>query len=322
MSARGDGIAMAWRAGCRVANWSSTSSTPPACSTRTTRNFLLTEALRGEGAYLRRPDGSRFMPEFRRARPSWRPRDIVARAIDHEMKRLGADCMYLDISHKPADFVIKHFPTIYERCLTVGIDITKEAIPIVPAGPLHLWRRDDRPQRPDRRARPLRHRRGLLHRSARRQPHGLQLPARMRGVCPCRRRRHSGAVADEQRTSATTSLGREQGGDSDEAGDRSSTTGTNCVCLCGTTSASCAPTSGLARAKRRIDLLKQEVQEYYANFRVSNNLLELRNLLQVAELIVNSALRAAKEFRGLHYNLDYPEQLPNPTPTILIPDNF
>lgn len=123
---------MAWRAGCRVANLEFNQFHPTSLFHPDDPNFLLTEALRGEGAYLRRPDGSRFMPDFDE-RAELAPRDIVARAIDHEMKRLGADCMYLDISHKPADFIIKHFPTIFERCLAVGIDITKEAMPIVPA---------------------------------------------------------------------------------------------------------------------------------------------------------------------------------------------
>lgn len=130
--ASGDGIAMAWRAGCRVANlefnqFHQTCLFPPQA-----RNFLLTEALRGEGAYLRRPDGSRFMPDFD-PRAELAPRDIVARAIDHEMKRLGADCMYLDISHRPEAFIRQHFPTIYDKLLTLDIDLTRQPIPIVPA---------------------------------------------------------------------------------------------------------------------------------------------------------------------------------------------
>ncbi|MFA7260792.1 MAG: FAD-binding protein, partial [Aeromonas bestiarum] len=278
---------------------------------------LLTEALRGEGAYLRRPDGSRFMLEFDE-RAELAPRDIVARAIDHEMKRLGADCMYLDISHKPADFIIKHFPTIHERCLAVGIDITKEPMPIVPAAHYTcggvMIDNNGQTDIP-----------GLyaigevtytgLHGANRMASNSLlecvvyahQAGADIMAKLPMSVEPPHLPAWDESKVD-----------DSDEQvviqhnwhelrlmmWDYVGIVRTN---------------KRLARAKRRIDLLKQEVQEYYAHFRVSNNLLELRNLLQVAELIVNCALQR-KESRGLHYNLDYPDMQPDSKPTVLTPE--
>lgn len=315
----GDGIAMAWRVGCRVANMEFNQFHPTTLFHPDDRNFLLTEALRGEGAYLRRPDGSRFMPDFD-PRGELAPRDIVARAIDYEMKRLGVDCMYLDISHKPADFVIKHFPTIYERCLKIGIDITKQSIPVVPAAHytcggvmIDHSGQTDVPG---------------LYAIGEVSYTGLHGANRMasNSLLECVVFAHAAAediLARLPMSSEPPPL---------PAWDESKVSNSDeevviqhnwhelrlfmwdYVGIVRTD-------KRLARAKRRIDLLKQEVQEYYANFRVSNNLLELRNLLQVAELIVHSAI-SRKESRGLHYNLDYPEQLPNPTPTILIPDNF
>lgn len=315
----GDGIAMAWRAGCRVANMEFNQFHPTTLFHPDDRNFLLTEALRGEGALLKRPDGSRFMPEFDQ-RAELAPRDIVARAIDYEMKRLGADCMYLDISHKPAEFVQKHFPTIYERCLKLGIDITKQPIPVVPAAHYtcggvmsDLSGQTDVPG---------------LYAIGEVSYTGLHGANRMasNSILECVVFARSAAedilarLPMNHLPPALPAWDESQVSNSDEEvviqhnwhelrlfmWDYVGIVRTN---------------KRLERAKRRIDLLKQEVQDYYANFRVSNNLLELRNLLQVAELIVRSAM-LRKESRGLHYNLDYPQQQENPQPTILIPNDY
>ncbi|MBB6901737.1 L-aspartate oxidase [Escherichia coli] len=314
----GDGIAMAWRAGCRVANLEFNQFHPTALYHPQARNFLLTEALRGEGAYLKRPDGTRFMPDFDE-RGELAPRDIVARAIDHEMKRLGADCMYLDISHKPADFIRQHFPMIYEKLLGLGIDLTQEPVPIVPAahytcGGVMV---DDHGRTDVE---------GLyaigevsytgLH-GANRMASNSLLECLVYGWSAAeditRRMPYAHGVStlkpwDESRV---------------ENPDERAVIQHNWhelrlfmwdyVGIVRTT-------KRLERALRRITMLQQEIDEYYAHFRVSNNLLELRNLVQVAELIVRCAMMR-KESRGLHFTLDYPEPLTHSGPSILSPDN-
>jgi L-aspartate oxidase len=315
----GDGIAMAWRAGCRVANMEFNQFHPTTLFHASDRNFLLTEALRGEGALLKRPDGTRFMPDYD-MRGELAPRDVVARAIDHEMKKLGVDCMFLDISDKPADFIQKHFPTIHERCLNLDIDITKQPIPIVPAAHYtcggvmcDLNGQTDIPG---------------LYAIGEVSYTGLHGANRMasNSILECLVFAQSAAKDIETHLAGTALPGtlphwdESKVIDSDEEviiqhnwhelrlmmWDYVGIVRTN---------------KRLERAKRRIDLLQQEVLEYYANFRVSNNLLELRNLLQVADLIVQCAMQR-KESRGLHYNLDYPDQLPDPKPTILQPTNY
>ncbi|HBQ4184671.1 TPA: L-aspartate oxidase [Escherichia coli] len=314
----GDGIAMAWRAGCRVANLEFNQFHPTALYHPQARNFLLTEALRGEGAYLKRPDGTRFMPDFDE-RGELAPRDIVARAIDHEMKRLGADCMFLDISHKPADFIRQHFPMIYEKLLGLGIDLTQEPVPIVPAahytcGGVMV---DDHGRTDVE---------GLyaigevgytgLH-GANRMASNSLLECLVYGWSAAeditRRMPDAHGVStlppwDESRV---------------ENPDERVVIQHNWhelrlfmwdyVGIVRTT-------KRLERALRRITMLQQEIDEYYAHFRVSNNLLELRNLVQVAELIVRCAMMR-KESRGLHFTLDYPELLTHSGPSILSPGN-
>ncbi|EMS4485006.1 L-aspartate oxidase [Escherichia coli] len=314
----GDGIAMAWRAGCRVANLEFNQFHPTALYHPQARNFLLTEALRGEGAYLKRPDGTRFMPDFD-DRGELAPRDIVTRAIDHEMKRLGADCMFLDISHKPADFIRQHFPMIYEKLLGLGIDLTQEPVPIVPAahytcGGVMV---DDHGRTDVE---------GLyaigevsytgLH-GANRMASNSLLECLVYGwsaaedITRCMPYAHGVSTLppwDESRV---------------ENPDERVVIQHNWhelrlfmwdyVGIVRTT-------KRLERALRRITMLQQEIDEYYAHFRVSNNLLELRNLVQVAELIVRCAMMR-KESRGLHFTLDYPELLTHSGPSILSPGN-
>lgn len=315
----GDGIAMAWRAGCRVANLEFNQFHPTALFHPQARNFLLTEALRGEGAHLKRPDGTRFMSDFD-PRGELAPRDVVARAIDHEMKRLGVDCMYLDISHKPEDFVRQHFPMIYEKLLGLGIDLTKDQVPIVPAahytcGGVMV----DEHGRADVDG---------LYAIGEVSYTGLHGANRMasNSLLECLVYGWSAAEDIDRRIGMTRPAPTLPAWDEsrvDDADERVILQHNwhelrlfmwDYVGIVRTT-------KRLERALRRITLLQQEIDEYYANFRVSNNLLELRNLVQVAELIVRCAMER-KESRGLHYTLDYPDQLPESGPTVLSPRTY
>lgn len=314
----GDGIAMAWRAGCRVANLELNQFHPTALYHPQARNFLLTEALRGEGDYLKRPDGTRFMPDFDE-RGELAPRDIVARAIDHEMKRLGADCMFLDISHKPADFIRQHFPMIYEKLLGLGIDLTQEPVPIVPAahytcGGVMV---DDH-GRTDVEG---------LYAIGEVSYTGLHGANRMasNSLLECLVYGWSAAEDITRRMPDAHGVSTLPPWDESrvENPDERVVIQHNWhelrlfmwdyVGIVRTT-------KRLERALRRITMLQQEIDEYYAHFRVSNNLLELRNLVQVAELIVRCAMMR-KESRGLHFTLDYPELLTHSGPSILSPGN-
>jgi len=314
--ASGDGIAMAWRAGCRVANLEFNQFHPTSLFHPDARSFLLTEALRGEGAWLLRPDGTRFMPDFD-ARAELAPRDIVARAIDHEMKRLGVDCVYLDISHQPPDFVRAHFPTIYQKLLTFGLDLTRDRIPIVPAahytcGGVMV----DARGRTDVDG---------LYAIGEVSCTGLHGANRMASNSLLECLVYGWSAAEDllqtlPHSEAPGALPPWDESRVDDADERVVIQHNwhelrlfmwDYVGIVRTT-------RRLERALRRINLLQQEIDDYYANFRLSSDLLELRNLTQVAELMVRCAL-ARKESRGLHFTRDYPEMLPEARPSILTP---
>jgi L-aspartate oxidase len=311
-TATGDGIAMAWRAGCRVGNMEFIQFHPTCLYHPHAKSFLISEAVRGEGGVLKLPDGTRFMP-WHDSRAELAPRDIVARAIDFEMKKRGLDCVYLDISHQSVEFLQEHFPTIYARCLSLGINIGREPIPVVPAAHYtcggvvaDLHARTDVQN---------------LYAVGETAYSGLHGANRLASNSLLECLVFADAAVQDilgkpiNNIIALPEWDESRVTDADEQiviahnwaelrhfmWDYVGIVRTN---------------KRLQRAQHRIQLLQDEIHEYYTNFHISSDLLELRNLVLNAELIVQSALMR-HESRGLHFSKDYPNAQSNPKPTIL-----
>ena len=306
--ASGDGIAMGWRAGCRVANMEFMQFHPTCLYHPHAKSNLITEAVRGEGGRLLLPNGSRFMEKFD-PRAELAPRDIVARSIDHEMKRLGIDSVFLDISHKSEEFLLSHFPNVYAMCRKFGYDMSKEPVPVVPAAHYTCG--------------------GLMvDESGHTDLDGLYAIGEptFTGLHGANRMASNsllecvvyGQASSEDIIKRFDSVKNQEFDIPDWDESRVTDSDERVVInhnwdevrrfmwdYVGIVRTS----KRLQRARNRIEMLLSEIDEYYSNFRVTSDLIELRNLAEVARLIIRSAQKR-KESRGLNYTLDYPEADP------------
>ena len=313
-TATGDGIAMAWRAGCRIANMEFIQFHPTCLYHPHAKSFLISEAVRGEGGILKLPDGTRFMPKHDK-RAELAPRDIVARAIDYEMKKGGFDCVYLDISHQSVEFLQEHFPNIFARCLKLGINISKEPIPVVPAAHYtcggvvaDLHARTDV---------------NNLYAIGETAYSGLHGANRLASNSLLECLVFADAAAADILSHAQEKMPELPAWDDSQVTDADeqiviSHNWAELRHFMWDYVGIVRTNKRLQRAQHRIELLKNEINEYYAHFHISSNLLELRNLVTNADLIVQSAL-SRHESRGLHYSRDYPDMLNEAHPTILTP---
>ena len=317
--ASGDGIAMAWRKGCRVANMEFNQFHPTCLFNADAKSSLITEAIRGEGGILLLPNGERFMNKFHKD-GELAPRDVVARAIDHEMKRIGCDCLYLDISHRESSFIKESFPNVYEECLKYGVDITKDKIPVVPAAHYTcggvIVSKDGQTDLSNL---------YVIGESSFTGLHGANRMA-SNSLLECLVYAESSASSINYRLPEISLPFEIPQWDESRVihSDENVVISHNWdelrrfmwdyVGIVRTK-------KRLLRAANRIELLQNEIQEFYKNFSISRDLIELRNLTSVSQLIIKSA-QQRKESRGLHYTLDFPDKSKFAKDTILVPVNF